>query len=101
MDSGGRQRAHGPEWALYTVLQNLGVRADALLGCSTGEFATLPMSGAVDILDVAPLFYRLSTNVAKCYFQRKISEPQIPRSLCSLRTTTASANQSKESTIST
>ena len=53
------------EWALYTVLQNLGVVPDALLGCSTGEFAALVMSGCVDILDAAPLFYRLSTTIAR------------------------------------
>lgn len=61
------------EWALYTVLQNVGVNPDALLGCSTGEFATLPMSGAVNILDVAPLFYRLSTNVAKSISKEKLA----------------------------
>lgn len=61
------------EWALYTVLKNVGVNADALLGCSTGEFATLPMSGAVNILEVAPLFYRLSTNVAKSVSKEKLA----------------------------
>lgn len=62
------------EWALYTVLQNLGINADALLGCSTGEFATLPMGGAVNILDVAPLFYRLSTHVAKSVSKEKLAD---------------------------
>jgi acyl transferase domain-containing protein len=61
------------EWALYTVLQNLGIEPDALLGCSTGEFATLPMSAAVNILDVAPLFYHLSTQVAKSVSKDKLA----------------------------
>jgi acyl transferase domain-containing protein/phosphopantetheinyl transferase len=61
------------EWALYTVLQNVGIEPDALLGCSTGEFATLPMSGAVNILDVAPLFYHLSTQVAKSVSKEKLA----------------------------
>ncbi len=61
------------EWALFTILQNVGVKADALLGCSTGEFATLAMSGAVNILDVAPLFYRLSTEVAKSISKEKLA----------------------------
>ena len=53
------------EWALYTVLQKIGIKPDALLGCSTGEFAALTMSGAVDILTAAPMFFRLSTAVSK------------------------------------
>lgn len=61
------------EWALYTVLQNLGIKADALLGCSTGEFATLPMGGCVDILKVAPLFFSLSTKVARSVSKEKLA----------------------------
>lgn len=52
------------EWALYLVLQKLGVQPDALLGCSTGEFAALNIGGAADILEATPMFYRLSTKVA-------------------------------------
>ncbi len=61
------------EWALFTVLQNLGVKPDALLGCSTGEFATLAMSGAVSILDAAPMFFRLSTNVARSISKERLA----------------------------
>jgi acyl transferase domain-containing protein/phosphopantetheinyl transferase len=61
------------EWALFTVLKNVGVKPDALLGCSTGEFATLAMSGAVSILDVAPLFFRLSTNVARSISKERLA----------------------------
>ena len=53
------------EWAIFTLLLNLGVTADALLGSSTGEFAALTMSGAVDIMKAAPLFYRLSTGMVR------------------------------------
>ena len=53
------------EWALFTVLQKLGIQPDALLGCSTGEFAALTMSGAVDIVAAAPMFFRLSTAVSR------------------------------------
>jgi acyl transferase domain-containing protein/phosphopantetheinyl transferase len=53
------------EWALYTVLQELGITADALVGVSTGEFAVLNISGASDIIASAPLFYKFSTAVAR------------------------------------
>ena len=37
------------EWAIFTLLLNLGITPDMLLGCSTGEFAAITMSGAIDI----------------------------------------------------
>jgi len=53
------------EWAIFTLLLNLGIVPDILLGSSTGEFAALTMSGAVDILKAAPLFYHLSTGMVQ------------------------------------
>ena len=53
------------EWAIFTLLLNLGITPDILLGCSTGEFAALTMSGAINIISAAPLFYHLSTGVSK------------------------------------
>ncbi len=53
------------EWAIFTLLLNIGITPDMLLGCSTGEFAALTMSGAIDILGAAPLFYHLSTGLSK------------------------------------
>ena len=53
------------EWAIFTLFLNMGIIPDALLGCSTGEFAALTMSGAVDILKAAPLFYYLSTGMVR------------------------------------
>ncbi len=52
------------EWALFTVLKNLGINHDTIMGCSTGEFAALATNGSVDIVTVAELFYRLSSEVA-------------------------------------
>ncbi len=51
------------EWAIFTLLLNLDIVPDILLGSSTGEFAALTMSGAVDIFKAAPLFYHLSTGM--------------------------------------
>jgi acyl transferase domain-containing protein/phosphopantetheinyl transferase len=53
------------EWALYTVLQELGIKPDVLVGVSTGEFAVLNISGACDVLASAPTFYKFSTTVAR------------------------------------
>jgi len=53
------------EWVIFMLLLNLGITPDILLGCSTGEFAAITMSGAIDILSAAPLFYHLSTGVSK------------------------------------
>jgi malonyl CoA-acyl carrier protein transacylase/phosphopantetheinyl transferase (holo-ACP synthase) len=52
------------EWAMFTVFLKLGIVPDVLVGCSTGEFAALTMSGAASILAASRLFYRLSTEVA-------------------------------------
>ncbi len=51
------------EWAIFTLLLNLDIVPDVLLGASTGEFAALTMSGAVDLFKAAPLFYHLSTGM--------------------------------------
>ena len=51
------------EWAIFTLLLNLDIVPDVLLGSSTGEFAALTMSGAVDLFKAAPLFYHLSTGM--------------------------------------
>jgi acyl transferase domain-containing protein/phosphopantetheinyl transferase len=53
------------EWALFTLLSNLGVKPDTVMGCSTGEFAALAANGAIDINEAAELFYRLSTTLAR------------------------------------
>lgn len=53
------------EWAIFQLLLNLGITPDILLGCSTGEFAAITMSGSVNIINAAPLFYHLSTGVSK------------------------------------
>lgn len=53
------------EWSLFTLLKNLAIYPDVVAGCSTGEFAALCISGAVNIIAAAPLFYRLSTNIAR------------------------------------
>ncbi|MBX9686088.1 MAG: polyketide synthase dehydratase domain-containing protein [Candidatus Obscuribacterales bacterium] len=53
------------EWAIYALLKKLGVLPDVLLGCSTGEFAALTMSDAVDIMSAAEIFYHLSTHVSR------------------------------------
>ncbi len=62
------------EWALFTLLINLGVMPDVLLGCSTGEFAALTMAGATDIISAASVFYHLSTNVANSIPKEQLSE---------------------------
>ncbi len=51
------------EWAIFTLLLNLDIVPDVLLGSSTGEFAALTMAGAIDIFKAAPLFYHLSTGM--------------------------------------
>jgi acyl transferase domain-containing protein/phosphopantetheinyl transferase (holo-ACP synthase) len=53
------------EYAIYRILLGLGMEPDCVMGCSTGEFGALVMSGAVDILDTAPMFYKQSTRVAR------------------------------------
>lgn len=53
------------QWALFHILQKLGIKADAFLGCSTGEFAVLAMNSCFDIFKSAGVFYRLSTQVSR------------------------------------
>jgi acyl transferase domain-containing protein/phosphopantetheinyl transferase (holo-ACP synthase) len=62
------------EWALYTVLEKLGIKADSLLGVSTGEFAALNISGAADIVTSAQTFYKYSTTVARSVPQDHLSD---------------------------
>ncbi len=52
------------EWSLYQLLKNLGVEPSSIVGVSTGEFAALLINGAADVLETAPVFYKLSTGVA-------------------------------------
>ncbi|MBY0356818.1 MAG: polyketide synthase dehydratase domain-containing protein [Candidatus Obscuribacterales bacterium] len=53
------------EWAMYILLQNIGIKPDALLGCSTGEFAALTMNGSIEIMSAAETFYKISTAVSR------------------------------------
>lgn len=53
------------EWAIFALLKKLGVEPDALLGCSTGEFAAISMGDSVDIFEASETFYRLSTQVSR------------------------------------
>ena len=53
------------EWALYTILKNVGIKPDAVVGCSTGEFGALTMSGSANIEKAAPMFYKHSVAVAR------------------------------------
>ena len=53
------------EYALHQLLLHLEIKPDALMGCSTGEFAAITTGGAVDVLSVSETFYGLSTNVAR------------------------------------
>jgi acyl transferase domain-containing protein/phosphopantetheinyl transferase (holo-ACP synthase) len=62
------------EWAIFTLLFNLEIRPDILVGCSTGEFAALTMSGAADILALSPIFYHLSTTTARAVPQDRLAE---------------------------
>jgi acyl transferase domain-containing protein/phosphopantetheinyl transferase (holo-ACP synthase) len=61
------------EWSLYTLLLNLEIVPDALVGCSTGEFAALTMSGASNILTGSPVFYHLSTSTARSVPQERLA----------------------------
>jgi phosphopantetheine--protein transferase-like protein len=53
------------EYALYELLRHLGIAPDALLGCSTGEFAAITTGGACDVLSHAEIFYQMSTKAAR------------------------------------
>ncbi len=53
------------EFALHELLKHLEITPDALMGCSTGEFAAIGRGGAIDVLGAADTFYRLSTDVGR------------------------------------
>ncbi len=53
------------EWALAELLRDCGVVPDALMGCSTGEFAALCQGGALDAVAALPVFFQLSLGVAR------------------------------------
>lgn len=53
------------EYALYELLKQFDISPDALMGCSTGEFAAITTGGAVDVLSAAESFYRMSTDVGR------------------------------------
>ncbi len=53
------------EYALYQFLTHLEIKPDAIMGCSTGEFAAITTGGSVDVLSVAQTFYEISTEVAR------------------------------------
>lgn len=59
------------EYALHTLLKKLEITPDALIGCSTGEFAGVVMGGAVDVFKAVELFYRLSLKVARAIPKEK------------------------------
>lgn len=53
------------EYALCHFLAHLEIKPDAIMGCSTGEFAAITTGGSVDVLSVAQTFYEVSTEVAR------------------------------------
>lgn len=53
------------EYAIFELLKHLEINPDALLGCSTGEFAAITTGGACDTLSTASQFYAMSTNAAR------------------------------------
>lgn len=62
------------EWSMYQLLKNLGVEPSSIVGVSTGEFAALLINGAADVLETAPVFYRLSTGVANAVSITELSK---------------------------
>lgn len=62
------------EWALFTLLNELGIHPDAVMGCSTGEFAALTIGGASDIVASAKAFYKLSKAVAQAVPAERLGE---------------------------
>lgn len=62
------------EYALHQLLLHLEIKPDALMGCSTGEFAAITTGGAVDVLSVAETFYGLSTKVARAIPAEALAE---------------------------
>jgi acyl transferase domain-containing protein/phosphopantetheinyl transferase len=77
------------EYALYQLLLHLEIKPDALMGCSTGEFAAITTGGAVDVLSAAELFYNRSTKVAKTIPADKLSNLRSVRVLASADTVMA------------
>lgn len=69
------------EYALYQLLLHLEIKPDALMGCSTGEFAAITTGGAVDVLSAAELFYNRSTKVAQTIPADKLSDLRSARVL--------------------
>lgn len=67
------------EWALYRLLHQFGIKPDVLLGCSTGEFASLAMNDSIDIVEAAGTFYKLSTGVARSVSPQSLADM---RSVC-------------------
>src|SRR5262249_18664103 len=53
------------EYAIFELLKHLEINHDALVGCSTGEFAAITTGGACDILTNAEQFYAMSTSAAR------------------------------------
>lgn len=62
------------EYALSELLRSLEIEPDVFLGCSTGEFAAITMSGAVDVLSAASQFYRMSVEVARALPEERLEE---------------------------
>lgn len=62
------------EWALYVLLKNLGIEPDTVLGCSTGEFAAMAISGSFDIETCAEMFYHMSATVARSIPQERVKQ---------------------------
>jgi acyl transferase domain-containing protein len=54
------------------LLRKLGIKPDALIGCSTGEFAAFTMGGVVDIAKAARMFYQLSVSVARSLHKERL-----------------------------
>ncbi|MFN8660030.1 MAG: beta-ketoacyl synthase N-terminal-like domain-containing protein [Candidatus Obscuribacterales bacterium] len=62
------------EFALSELLRSLEIEPDILLGCSTGEFAAITMSGSIDVLSAASQFYGLSVAVARAVPEERLEE---------------------------
>jgi acyl transferase domain-containing protein/phosphopantetheinyl transferase len=62
------------EYALSELLRSLDIEPDVVLGCSTGEFAAITMSGSVDVLSAASQFYRMSVEVARSLPEERLEE---------------------------
>lgn len=62
------------EYALSELLRSLEIEPDVLLGCSTGEFAAITMSGSVDVLSAASQFYAMSVAVARAVPEERLDE---------------------------